>query len=466
MNQFQRIACVFAIIALLSTSAHAAPELQAGIAVVDITPPVPFRMSGYFNERLSTGTKDPLHAKAIVFRQGGASAALVFCDLIGIPRDVSQAARRTAGEATGITSEHIAITATHSHTGPLFYGALRNHFHDRAVARAGSDPYEKTDYSKLLVEKLAAAIVEANAALQPVRLHAGNALENRLSFNRRFHMRDGSVRFNPGVQNPDIIRPAGPIDPQAGTILVSPAGGEKLGAAIVSFALHLDTTGGTEYSADYPKFLENRLREVCGPQFTVLFGAGTCGDINHIDVTTKERRSAEQIGNTLGETIAGTMSDNSIALISQPSLAARSTTVETALQKYSEEELAAAQKNMDLIGGRELPFLDQVKACTIMDLEERGSATWPLEVQVFRLSAETAIVTLPGEVFVELGLAIKAASPFATTLVIELTNDSPAYIPTKKAFAEGSYEIVNSRIQSGGGEKMVEAAIRLLNELK
>ena len=77
-----------------------------------------------------------------------------------------------------------------------------------------------------------------------------------------------------------------------------------------------------------------------------------------------------------------------------------------------------------------------------------------------------AIVTLPGEVFVDLGLAIKAASPFATTLVIELTNDAPGYIPTKKAFAEGSYETVNSRIASGGGELMVQAAVDLLQGLK
>src|SRR5688572_18709348 len=63
--------------------------LQAGVAVVDITPPVPFRMSGYFNERLSTGVKDPLKAKAIVFQQGDQSAALVFCDLIGLPMPVS-----------------------------------------------------------------------------------------------------------------------------------------------------------------------------------------------------------------------------------------------------------------------------------------------------------------------------------------------------------------------------------------
>jgi hypothetical protein len=69
------------------------------------------------------------------------------------------------------------------------------------------------------------------------------------------------------------------------------------------------------------------------------------------------------------------------------------------------------------------------------------------------------------EVFVDLGLAIKQASPFKTTLVVELANDCPAYVPTKKAFAEGSYEIVNSRVASGGGEKLAELAISLLKEL-
>ncbi len=86
-------------------------------------------------------------------------------------------------------------------------------------------------------------------------------------------------------------------------------------------------------------------------------------------------------------------------------------------------------------------------------------------MQVFRISDEVAVVGLPGEVFVDIGLAIKKASPFPTTLVIELCQDDPAYIPTQKAFAEGSYETVNSRIAPGGGEKMTEAAIRLLKEL-
>jgi hypothetical protein len=88
-----------------------------------------------------------------------------------------------------------------------------------------------------------------------------------------------------------------------------------------------------------------------------------------------------------------------------------------------------------------------------------------MEVQVFRLSDDVALVGLPGEIFVELGLAIKKASPFAVTLVVELCNDAPGYVPTLKAFKEGSYETVNSRVQPGGGEKLVEAASRLLKEL-
>jgi hypothetical protein len=97
-------------------------------------------------------------------------------------------------------------------------------------------------------------------------------------------------------------------------------------------------------------------------------------------------------------------------------------------------------------------------------LREQGP-TYPVEVQAFRLGKDLAVVTLPGEIFVELGMAIKRSSPFRTTLVIELANDSIRYVPTERAFGEGSYETVNSLLKPGGGEMMVEAAIRLLKEL-
>jgi hypothetical protein len=466
MGRFCCIALIALTLLLPQGRSIAAEELKAGVATVDITPPIPYRMSGYFYERLSTGTKDPLQAKAIVFEQGGESVALVFCDLVGVPREVSTRARRQASEATGIPADHIAIAATHTHTGPLYFGSLHKHLHDRAVARSGKDQYEAIDYPAQLIEKIAAAIVAAKAGLKPVDLAAGYAREDRLAFNRRFFMKDGTVRFNPGEQNPDIVRPAGPTDPQVGIISIVERSQRSPSSAIVSFAMHLDTVGGTEYSADYPKFLESALREDFGPGFTLLFGTGTCGDINHIDVRTRNRRTAADIGRLLAETTGEAIEGQSLTPIAEPSLAVRTVIVDAPLQQFSDEERADARKKMELVGGRELPFLEQVRACSIMDLESRAADKLPLEVQVFRLGPEAAIVTLPGEVFVELGLAIKAGSPFKTTLVVELTNDSPAYIPTKKAFAEGSYEIVNSRVESGSGERLVETATRLLKELE
>ena len=440
-------------------------QLTAGLAVADITPPIGYRMSGYFNERLSTGTSNPLCAKAVVLRQGDISAAMVFCDIIGLSLDVSSRARRQAAERTGIPASNILIAATHSHTGPLYEDALRKYFHDTAVAEHGSDPYEKLDYAEVLVEKLTSVISQASAAAKPVRLAAGSAEQHGLSFNRRFHMKDGTVQFNPGVLNPDIVRAAGPIDPEIGIVFFQDEGDDKDAvAAIVNFALHLDTVGGTNYSADYPYYLEQSLRKKYSDKFVLLFGNGTCGDINHIDVTKEQRLKTDYIGGTLAETVSS--KKESLKLIAEPLLAVRSGIVDAPLQQFGPKDVEWARENMKKVGTSELSFIEQVKAYKILAREMRPGQTIPLEVQVFRLSRDVAVVGLPGEVFVDLGLAIKQASPFATTLVIELCQDAPGYIPTKKAFAEGSYETVNSRIAPGGGEMMAEAAIRLLNELR
>jgi len=278
-------------------------------------------------------------------------------------------------------------------------------------------------------------------------------------------MKDGTVQFNPGKLNPNIVRPAGPIDPDVG--LLRFRAGDKELALLTVFALHLDTVGGTEYSADYPFYLERKLRPILGVEGVSLFGAGTCGDINHIDVSKKDPQKghleAGRIGTTLGDTVMKALPK--LRPQRSPRLVVRRTIVQAPLQKYSAEAIAQARKDMAKIGTRELPFLKQVEAYKILSLQMLPSDILPMEVQVFRLSDEVAIVGLPGEIFVDLGLAIKKASPFPVTLVIELCNDAPGYVPTVKAFKEGSYETVNSRIQPGGGEKLVEAATRLLKEL-
>jgi neutral/alkaline ceramidase-like enzyme len=454
---------------LLPGQASAADPLKAGVAVVDITPPPGYRMAGYYNERRNTGTHDPLLAKAMVFQQGDVKAALVECDLVSMPSEVSSRARASAEKATGIPARHIAVAATHSHTGPLFTGSLRKLWNEQAVKREGKDAAEAFDYPAALVERIAQAIEQASTSAKPIRLSAGAGEQTDLAFNRRFHMKDGSVRFNPGRRNPDIVRPAGPIDPAVTMLLLSDAASGKPLASLTNFAMHLDTIGGTDYAADYPYYVEKRLRDKLGNDFISIFGTGACGDINHINVNATDNQlkghaEAERIGNTLGDTVVATLPK--LVAQGRPSLAVRQKQIEVPAQQFTADEIAKAKDRMTKIGTRELTFLEQVECNKIVDVSQRyPSGQVPIEVVAMRLSPEVAIVTLPGEVFVELGLAIKQASPFKNTLVIELTNDAPAYVPTKKAFAEGSYEIVNSRVAPGGGEKLADLAISLLKEL-
>jgi neutral ceramidase len=456
------------LVSIALPSRLVAADFLVGVAVADITPPAGYRMCGYFNERLNTGTHDPLQAKALYLRQGDTQGALVFCDLIGLAPDVSARARQTAEKQTGIPAANILIHGTHTHTGPLYEGALRRHFHVEAVKKFGKDPHEVVDYPALLVERLVVAITEARAGARPAAPHAGVATQRGLSFNRRFHMKDGTVVFNPGKLNPNIIRPAGPIDTDLGIVLMKSPDGKENQAILSNFALHLDTVGGTEYGADYPFTLERTLRSRLGNGLVSFFGTGTCGDINHVDVTNnlpqKGHEEAGRIGGQLAETIQQALT--TLKPVEAPRLAVVSGRVEVPMQQYTPDEVARAGENMFKIGTSALPFLEQVKANKIMELGLYGGKSLVIEVQAFRLSDDMAIVGLPGEVFVDLGQAIKRGSPFARTLVIELCNDSPAYIPTKKAFVEGSYETVNSLIAPGGGEAMVDLALGLLKDLK
>jgi hypothetical protein len=451
-------------------------SLQAGAAEIDITPPVGVRMAGYFNERLATGTHDPLHAKALVLRQGAEpipfghraeTIAFVSCDLLGIPLEVTTKARDQASQRTGIPRQNIVICATHSHTGPLFEGALRDYLHAAAEAKYSHDPHESGDYPAMLVERLVKVIVAAQAHLRPAQVQAGVTTQTGLAFNRRYWMKNGKVVFNPGPLNPDIVRPAGPTDSDVGIVL---ARDEKTGhpvAGLTVFGMHSDTVGGTLYSADYEYYLEQTLQAAFGKHFISVFGLGPCGDINHIDVTHKAVANgfplAARLGDTLGRAVLSAAPG--LPIIDKPALAVRSATLQVPLQEVTAAEVADARAVMERLGDTKVPFLTKVAAVKTLDLAKRGP-TWPMEVQVFRLDARTAIVCLPCEIFVELGLAIKRASPFPRTLVISVCNDRPSYVPTLKAFSEGSYEVTNARVKPGAGEMLVEAAVKLLGSLK
>jgi hypothetical protein len=187
-----------------------------------------------------------------------------------------------------------------------------------------------------------------------------------------------------------------------------------------------------------------------------------------VDVSTdrpqKGHEEADRIGAALAGHVYGAL--GSLKEVERPRLAVATARVELPVQQYTPEEVANARSLFAKIQDRQLPFLVGVKATKIVKIYDRYlGQPIPAQVQAVRLSDDTAIVMLPGEMFVELGLEIKKRSPFAHTILIELANDSFGYIPTKRAYEEGNYEPTNSTVLSGSGEKLVEAAVRLLRGL-
>lgn len=442
--------------------------IQAGVAELDITPPVGYRMAGYFDERLATGTHDPLKAKAIILQQGPEKFAFAFCDLVGVSLHVTTNARARFSAGTGIPVSHILIAATHSHTGPLFDDVRRDYFREKAIAATGRDPHESYDYAEFLTERLVKVLHEAVARLAPANLSAGVTQRPGLAFNRRYHMKNGSVTFNPGRLNPNIIAPAGPVDPDVGILWVQRPEAAQPEAALTVFACHLDTVGGTEFSADYAFYLQEALRHEFGAPFLSAFGIGTCGDINHINTGIKDDLKGFPMAQWIGTNLADAVlkARRGLSPIAKPAFAMESRTLSLPLQEVTPEQVAAARRKMKMLEpGESGGFMEKVEAVKAVELGARNK-TWPVEVQVFRLDADTAIVGLPGEIFCDFGLAIKKASGFKRTLVLSLCNDRPGYVPTEQAFHEGSYEVTNSRLKPGGGEVMIQTSIELLAKLK
>jgi neutral ceramidase len=456
--------------------------LRVGVAEVDITPPLGYPMAGYYHERLATGTKDPLKAKAMVWVQGDCQAALVICDLTGIAADFAVQVRQRAAEATGIPSAQIVVAATHSHTAPDYTRDLYAHLAgDTTVA-------DRPRHAERLIEAAVAAIVQAHQNARPVVLEAGSAIqETPVSFNRRFVMRDGSVRTWMRADHPEVIRAAGPIDPEIGMVVVRAADGEQPLAVLSNFALHLDTVGGSLWSADYPYFIEQGVREALGADVISLFGLGCCGDINHVDPMRSDRNSTQWIGGQLAQTMRGALAD--LPRLARTDLRVRHEVVPVALETVDPQQAQQARQQLQAIrDGAKPAFFDQVTAYKhvvidrlLRDSDQEGLAepisfglshVWsgvgshlPVEVTVITLGDQLAIVCLPGEVFVELGLAIKQASPFRTTLVVHLANSvETIYLPTQVAYAGGSYEVTNSTVQPGSGERLAQTAVRLLRD--
>jgi hypothetical protein len=452
-----KIAVLLFLAGLLAS--HAA-EFRVGAAQIAITPAVGAPLAGYYSLRPSDGVLDELYAKSLIMECDGAKAAIVVCDLITMPRNVTMAARELVEKQTGIPGDHIMIAATHTHTAPVVVrNAPRDDFD------GGSSEPSRT-YTAELPMKIAKAVAEANAKLTPAAIHAGSTRIENVAYNRRYWMQDGKVAWNPKKLDPGIVAPAGPHDPEIGVLTFDTLDSNNAQplVTLVNYAMHPDTVGGAKVSADYPGVVARALESV-RPGVSV-FANGCCGNLNHRNVWWIDPQKGPSEAARLGNAISGAVCNGLPQLhdVTALSVRARKQTVQLPLPEITEADRVEVREMLPKV--KEAKFMQQVKMFRVLDVLAREGKPQDVEVQVFAIGDDIAFVALPGEIFVELGLAIKKASPFKHTIIIELANTAIGYIPNRPAYDEGNYEVVSARCAAGSGEMLVDTAIKLMRELK
>lgn len=453
---FRRLLLCGALLALASPAA----ELRFGRAAVSITPT---EQTGGVKPVL-----DPLQSKAVVLETGGATAAIVVLDLVVPNLAIVEGARARAAELTPIPGGHIMITATHTHTSLVPGWAGSSSFPALTPPTEGPAFEAAERYKAFAIESIAESIRRAYEDLQPATVSAAIGHEDSLAFNRRFLMKDGTVVFNPGIGNPNIVRPVGPIDPAVPVIYFESPDGEPL-AALVNYAMHLDTVGGDVYSADYPHPLSQALAEAKGDQMLTMFSIGTAGNINHVNVHGPKKQKGPEEAARIGLVLAGEVlrTLRKLEPVADGQLRVKTEVVPLPSVELGPDDLATARRlaAQEEANPGTLNLLERVFAQKAFFAERQQGRPLEVEVQVITLGSDVAWVALPGEVFVEIGMTIKTNSPFRFTVVHELAYDWIRYVPNRKGLQEGSYEATNTRCGAGCGEALAEAAIRNLLSL-
>ncbi|MCX6909034.1 MAG: hypothetical protein NTY01_13470, partial [Verrucomicrobia bacterium] len=307
---------------------------------------------------------------------------------------------------------------------------------------------------------------KAAERLEPARAAWANGWEPRAGFNRRYHLKDGTVKMNPGIGNPNVLRPAGPTDPQVPMLMIQSAMGQPL-AVIANFSLHYVGDGpGDAISADYYGVFANLMRESKGEGFVALLTHGASGDVNNVDVMHKPvvRKPGER-----RREVAGWIADQVEQCWAKAkfegllTIAATQSTYMLRVRKLKGAEIEEARAQSV---NEKLPLVDRLYGKERLELLKWPDEV-PMVVQSLRVG-EFAASTFPGEMFCRLGLDVKHASPFPVTAFIELANGYSCYTPTRVDYDLGGYETWLARSAYAApftGEEMVAVAAMQLRKL-
>ena len=442
-------------------------NLKVGYAKVVITPPMGIDISGYFHERKAEGVLDDLHAIALAVSDGVKTAAIVSLDILDIHTESANIIRRHISEVCGIDYESIFLVCTHTHTGPDFY-----HNHKTEIVR------EYFNDTKL---KIADAVSFAIEDLADAKMAYGVSRAPRISFVRRFKMKDGSFKTNPGVNNPEIAEPIGEVDERVNVVRFDREGKDTV--VLINFGTHPDTVGGNLISADWPGFVTKTF-EAAIENTKCIFLNGAQGDVNHVNVFP---RPGEDNGmfhdfddvdrgyphaRHMGNVVAGAAIQvyEKLVYTDVESIDYKNDVIKIPANVPSPEELPLAYKYDELHrSGRdeEIPFKGMALTTVVAGAERKirlkdGPEHFDFTLSAIRIGS-LAFLGIPGEPFTSIGMGVKAgAGEFDLVLPCSDTNGYEGYFPNKEAYDEGGYETETSRFKAGVAEIITAEGIKLL----
>jgi neutral ceramidase len=436
-------------------------ELRAGFARRDITQPLGTPSSLGLNVPV-TDIWDPLTATACVVESKGERVAIVGMDLCGLLGASHTAIREAVATASGgaVPVDHVVVNVSHSHSAPYLSDELQG------LLRPLGLRLQDDDYAASLPRLVAEAVIEAADRAVPVSASFGRGEVERVAGNRRPRRADGHVVHRWG-RPPQELRdlPQGLIDSEVAVIRFDAAGAPGPVGTLMVYACHPTASSEgipTIVSADFPGHARAALEREFGQPFVFLQGcAGNVGTGKWVagspweDTVAMGERFAAGVAEGLrvaatvdGRELGLAVSEIPLELDPFPPVAEMERQLENAAVSGSFAAIVAAGDAL-VVARR---------------LEEHRRA----RVTALSLGPEFALVVLPGEVFLEHGLAVRAGSPFSHTVVASYNDNTLQYVPTADAFPDGEYEVNGGwrYIRAGEGERMAAEGIRLLHGLR
>lgn len=421
----------------------------AGAATSNITPPLGISLNGQMHDRTATHIHDELHARCLVLDDGTTRLGIAICDSCMLPGPVIEEAKHRAHEQCGLAMDRMLVAATHTHSAPT------------AAAVFQSEPNE--EYAEFVALRIADGLQRAVNNLTPAKVGWGTVDDPTLVFNRRWRMRPGAIPPNPFGQqidqvvmnprpgSPDLLEPAGPTDPQISFLAVKGVDERPL-ALLANYALHYVGDIPTNYvSADYFGEFARRITLLLGaadldPPFVGMLSNGTSANVNNTNFKTpgEARPTYGQlkfVANQAAERVAEAYKTTTFHDTAR--LDSREARLNLGRRLPTADEVQRAKFVLSQAKGPALTTLEQIYAHETVRMKD-----WPATVDV-PLAAlaigELTIGAIPCEVFVETGLAIKAASPRKPVFIIELANDYCGYLPPPEHHQLGGYETWRAR---------------------